>query len=201
MASVAALLHAAVARLPQSPTPRLDAELLLGRALGRERTWLRTWPEQAVELLAEQQFLALLERRIAGEPVAYILGQRGFWSLDLRVSAATLIPRPDTELLVEIALELAPAALPLQVLDLGTGSGAIALALARERRGWQVTAVDVSPEALAVAATNGERLKLVNAYFLLGDWLSVSLSATRPISRRAMCICTKAMYALSPASR
>lgn len=172
MATVAALLQTAAAQLPQSPTARLDAELLLAQALGRERVWLRTWPEQAVDADGEQRFQALLARREAGEPVAYILGERGFWSLDLTVTPATLIPRADTERLVEVALELAPADQPLQVLDLGTGSGAIALALAAERPAWTVTAVDLSADALAVAATNGDRHKLKNVRFLQSDWLS-----------------------------
>jgi release factor glutamine methyltransferase len=171
MATVAALLQAAAARLPESPTPQLDAEVLLARVLGRERIWLRTWPDKLVEAVAEQQFLDLLARRSSGEPVAYILGERGFWSLELKVSAATLIPRPDTELLVETALELAGAEKALNVLDLGTGTGAIALALARERPDWQVTAVDLSADALKVAATNGERHKLQNVRFLQSDWL------------------------------
>ena len=167
MATIQSLLDSA--DLPASPTARLDAELLLAAVLGKSRSYLRTWPEHepGVEQLAA--FAALLERRRAGEPVAYILGHQGFWSLDLEVAPHTLIPRPDTELLVETALQLAPAT-PQRVLDLGTGSGAIALALASERRGWQVTGVDRIAEAVALAERNRQRLKLGNAEFLQSSW-------------------------------
>lgn len=167
MATIQSLLDSA--ELPASPTARLDAELLLAAVLGKPRSYLRTWPEH--EPGAEQlaAFAALLERRRAGEPVAYILGHQGFWSLDLEVAPHTLIPRPDTELLVETALQLAPAT-PQRVLDLGTGSGAIALALASERGGWQVTGVDRIAEAVALAERNRQRLKLNNAEFRQSSW-------------------------------
>jgi release factor glutamine methyltransferase len=167
MATIQSLLDSA--DLPTSPTARLDAELLLAAVLGKPRSYLRTWPEH--EPGAEQlaAFAALLERRRAGEPVAYILGHQGFWSLDLEVAPHTLIPRPDTELLVETALQLAPAT-PQRVLDLGTGSGAIALALASERGGWQVTGVDRIAEAVALAERNRQRLKLGNAEFRQSSW-------------------------------
>lgn len=167
MATIQSLLDSA--DLPASPTARLDAELLLAAALGKPRSYLRTWPEH--EPGAEQlaAFAALLERRRMGEPVAYILGHQGFWSLDLEVAPHTLIPRPDTELLVETALQLAPAT-PQRVLDLGTGSGAIALALASERGGWQVIGVDRIAEAVALAERNRQRLKLGNAEFLQSSW-------------------------------
>ncbi|TXH87322.1 MAG: peptide chain release factor N(5)-glutamine methyltransferase [Pseudomonas sp.] len=167
MATIQSLLDSAT--LPDSPTARLDAELLLAAALGKPRSYLRTWPER--EPGAEQQatFVAMLERRRAGEPVAYILGRQGFWSLDLEVAAHTLIPRPDTELLVETALQLAPAT-PQRVLDLGAGSGAIALALASERGGWRVVGVDRIAEAVALAERNRQRLQLVNAEFRQSHW-------------------------------
>jgi release factor glutamine methyltransferase len=167
MASIEQLLNHA--DLPDSPSARLDAELLLAFALGKPRSYLRTWPER--EPSAEQQaaFAALLVRRRGGEPVAYILGQQGFWSLDLEVAPHTLIPRPDTELLVEAALELLPAT-PLRALDLGTGTGAIALALASERPGWRVTGVDRVAEAVALAERNRQRLKLDNADFRPSQW-------------------------------
>ena len=167
MATIQSLLDSA--ELPASPTARLDAELLLAAVLGKPRSYLRTWPEH--EPGAEQlaAFAALLERRRMGEPVAYLLGHQGFWSLDLEVAPHTLIPRPDTELLVETALQLAPAT-PQRVLDLGTGSGAIALALASERGGWQVIGVDRIAEAVALAERNRQRLKLGNAEFRQSSW-------------------------------
>jgi release factor glutamine methyltransferase len=157
--------------LPGSDTAQLDAELLLAAALGKPRSYLRTWPER--ELNAEQlrQFESAIQRRQQGEPVAYILGQQGFWSLDLEVAPHTLIPRPDTELLVETALELLPHN-PIVTLDLGTGTGAIALALATERPGWTVTGVDRVPEAVALAERNRSRLNLRNARFSESHWFS-----------------------------
>ena len=157
--------------LPDSPTPRLDAELLLAQALGKSRGYLHTWPEREPEASQLERFQAALARRRTGEPVAYILGRQGFWSLDLDVASHTLIPRPDTELLVETALALLPAT-PLQVLDLGTGTGAIALALACERPAWQVTGVDRVAEAVALAQGNGTRLQLANARFAESCWFS-----------------------------
>ena len=157
--------------LPDSPTPRLDAELLLAQALGKSRGYLHTWPERELEASQHERYQAALARRRAGEPVAYILGRQGFWSLDLDVASHTLIPRPDTELLVETALALLPAT-PLQVLDLGTGTGAIALALACERPAWQVTGVDRVAEAVALAQGNGTRLQLANARFAESCWFS-----------------------------
>ncbi|MGQ7959115.1 peptide chain release factor N(5)-glutamine methyltransferase [Pseudomonas sp. SP16.1] len=169
MASIESLLTNA--DLPDSPTPRLDAELLLAAALGKPRSYLRTWPEREPDAAQQALFDTYLQRRRAGEPVAYILGHQGFWSLDLEVASHTLIPRPDTELLVETALELLPAT-PLAALDLGTGTGAIALALASERPLWQVTGVDRVEDAVALAERNRQRLKLDNAEFLHSHWLS-----------------------------
>ncbi|QZX82341.1 peptide chain release factor N(5)-glutamine methyltransferase [Metapseudomonas otitidis] len=158
-------------RLPDSPSPRLDAELLLAAALGKPRSFLHTWPERVVSGEAAERYASYLERRRQGEPVAYILGHQGFWSLDLEVAPHTLIPRPDTELLVETALAL--VTLPqARVLDLGTGTGAIALALACERLGWQVTGVDRISEAVALAERNRERLGLGNAAFRESHWFS-----------------------------
>jgi release factor glutamine methyltransferase len=167
MASIQSLLDSAT--LPDSPTARLDAELLLSAALDKPRSYLRTWPEHEPGAEQLSAFATMLERRRAGEPVAYILGHQGFWSLDLEVAPHTLIPRPDTELLVETALQLAPAA-PRRVLDLGTGTGAIALALASERGGWRVTGVDRIAEAVELAERNRQRLKLTNAGFRLSSW-------------------------------
>jgi len=159
------------AELPDSPTARLDAELLLAQALGKSRSFLRTWPEREPDAEACARFAELLRRRRAGEPVAYILGRQGFWSLDLEVAPHTLIPRPDTELLVETVLERLPAT-PARLLDLGTGTGAIALALAAERPAWQVTGVDRVDEAVALAERNRLRLGLNNVRFLASDWFA-----------------------------
>ena len=169
MATIQSLLNSV--ELPDSPTPRLDAELLLAQALGKSRGYLHTWPERELEASQHERYQAALARRRTGEPVAYILGRQGFWSLDLDVASHTLIPRPDTELLVETALALLPAT-PLQVLDLGTGTGAIALALACERPAWQVTGVDRVPEAVALAQGNGIRLQMANARFAESCWFS-----------------------------
>lgn len=169
MTIIASLLRAA--DLPDSPTARLDVELLLAAALGKSRSYLHTWPEKIVSSEDALTFADYLQRRRTGEPVAYILGQQGFWKLDLEVAPHTLIPRPETELLVEAALELLPAT-PAKVLDLGTGSGAIALALASERPAWQVTAVDRVLEAVALAERNRQRLHLKNATVLNSHWFS-----------------------------
>lgn len=169
MPTIESLLKSA--ELPDSPSPRLDAELLLAHALGQSRSYLRTWPEREPDAAQCAAFAALLERRRAGEPVAYLLGRQGFWSLDLEVAPHTLIPRPDTELLVETALALGPGG-PARVLDLGTGTGAIALALACERPAWQVLGVDRVSEAVQLAERNRARLGLGNVRFVESVWFS-----------------------------
>ena len=160
----------AINRLTDSDSPELDAQLLLCEVFGKGRSYLYTWPER--ELTAEESatFEALLAQRREGIPVAHILGERGFWSLSLKVTPDTLIPRPDTELLVELALELLPVDQTLNIVDLGTGTGAIALAIAHERPKARVTAVERSPAALAVARENRERLGLTNVELLEGSW-------------------------------
>jgi len=175
MTIIASLLRNA--QLPDSPTERLDAELLLAAAIGKSRSYLHTWPERIVSSEDAEAYAGYLQRRRAGEPVAYILGQQGFWKIDLEVAPHTLIPRPDTELLVETALELQPAS-PAKVLDLGTGTGAIALALASDCPAWQVTAVDRVDEAVALAERNRQRLGLGNVKVLASHWFS-SLAGER----------------------
>ena len=150
--------------------PQLDAEVLLAHALGQTRTFLRTWPERVPELAHLAQFQTLLARRCLGEPVAYLTGKRDFWDMTLTVSPDTLIPRPETEYLVELALARIPPDATWHIADLGTGSGAIALAIARERPHCQIVATDISPAALAIARNNATRLKIDNIRFAEGRW-------------------------------
>ena len=136
-----------------SDTPRLDTELLLAHVLDVDRAWLKTWPEHELREDQIALFDRLLSRRLNGEPIAFITGIQGFWTLDLKVTSDTLIPRPETELLVEVALQL-DLADDARILDLGTGTGAIALALASEKPLWQVTGVDSEPAAVKLAEIN-----------------------------------------------
>ncbi|HEY0659944.1 MAG TPA: peptide chain release factor N(5)-glutamine methyltransferase [Lysobacter sp.] len=149
-----------------------DAGLLLAHALGKPRSWLFAHADDPLPEDVAVHFEALVARRHAGEPVAYLVGHRGFWCFDLQVSPATLIPRPETELLVELALARLPDDRELRIADLGTGSGAIALALAHERPRAQVIATDASAGALAVARGNAEHLQLGNLEFRHGDWFA-----------------------------
>lgn len=157
--------------------PSLDAGILLAFSLSVPRVRLKSHPEEPRTAEDLERYLALIERRAQGEPLAYITGVREFWTLELRVSRDVLVPRPETELLVERALALQPAA-TAQVLDLGTGSGAIALALAAERPAWALLAIDASEAALTVARDNGRRLGLTNVTFDTGQWFS-GLAARR----------------------
>lgn len=170
-ASLRDLLVDAAQRLAAvSDTPRLDAELLLAAALERPRSYLHAWPERAAEPEPAARFAAGLARRLTGEPVAYLLGRWEFWSLALEVTPDTLIPRSETELLVERALARLPGDQPLDVADLGTGSGAIALALAVERPLARIIATDCSPVALDVARRNAQRLNIGSVEFRQGNW-------------------------------
>ena len=162
---VDALLRESSARIG-----REDAEPLLIHALGVDRAWLFAHATDPVAAAAAARVRALVERRAAGEPVAYLTGRRGFWTLDLEVTPDTLIPRPETELLVELALARIGRDAPARIADLGTGSGAIALALASERPAAVVVATDVSKDTLAVAVRNAQAHALDNVWFRRGDW-------------------------------
>lgn len=169
--TIAELLQSATGANQLSDSPGLDCELLLCFVLGVDPSYLKTWPERSVSDAQQLEFEALLQRRVVGEPIAYLIGSQGFWSLDLEVSPATLIPRPETELLVEIALDLT---LPEQakMLDLGTGTGAIALALATERSHWEIFAVDLQQQAVDLAERNRQRYQLENVSVFASDWFA-----------------------------
>ena len=162
---VDALLREAAVRIG-----REDAEPLLVHALGVDRAWLFAHATDPVAATDADRYRTLVARRQAGEPVAYLTGRRGFWTLDLEVTADTLIPRPETELLVELALARIDPDAPARIADLGTGSGAIALALASERPAAVVVATDVSKDTLAVAVRNAQAHALDNVWFRRGDW-------------------------------
>ena len=151
---------------------KLEAQLLLERILKVNHAWLITHADDEIDSDAHQQFTALIQRRITGEPVAHILGQREFYGLPFKVTPDTLIPRPDTETLVEAALAKIPLSETTAILDLGTGSGAIALAIAKHRPNATVIAVDASEAALAVAQENAKTLNIANAQIVLSDWFS-----------------------------
>lgn len=164
-------LREAVSELSESESPKRDAEILLEHVTGKSRTYLLAFGETLLTAEQEAQLAALLARRKTGEPVAHLVGEREFWSLPPYVSAATLIPRPDTECLVEQALARLPTA-ACSILDLGTGTGAIALAVATERPDCTVTAVDVMPDAVTLAQRNVERLGLGNVTVLQSSWFT-----------------------------
>jgi release factor glutamine methyltransferase len=172
MKSIKSLLLFAVSQLGAVENARLDAEILLAFMLQVERTHLWAWPEKEVTLAQEKSFEVLVKRRVSGEPIAYMLGHKEFWGLTLKVNQHTLIPRPETELLVELVFKKFGEKTQLSVLDLGTGSGAIALALASEKPAWKITALDNSSEALAVAKSNAQDHALSNVAFVCSDWCS-----------------------------
>ncbi|MBS0455828.1 MAG: peptide chain release factor N(5)-glutamine methyltransferase [Proteobacteria bacterium] len=174
--TVAQAIACAARRLQH--TGRSEAELLLSQVLDRNRAWLLAHADDALGEGVLRRYDDLVTRRVHGEPIAYILGRCGFWSLELAITPAVLIPRPETELLVERALGVLPVDRPMRVADLGTGSGAIALALASERPLVEVFAVDASPAALAVAQTNADALGLsARVHCVLGDWCAPLVDA------------------------
>jgi release factor glutamine methyltransferase len=169
--SIAELIKSATDALAVSgsPSPSVDVTALLCHVLQKPRSYLLTWPEKTLDTEQYELFSSLLTRRVQGEPVAYITGEREFWSLNLSVSPSTLIPRPDTERLVELALDNA-ANSDGPILDLGTGTGAIALALASELPQRQVYGVDLRPEAAELARHNSDKLNITNTIFWQGSW-------------------------------
>jgi release factor glutamine methyltransferase len=169
--TTAELLRQGTERLHRQESPRLDAEVLLAYVLRIARARVRSHPEESRTREDQATYAALIERRARGEPLAYLLGQREFWSLELAVTPAVLVPRPETELVVERALVLRPEP-SVRAADLGTGSGAIALALARERPRWQLIATDVAADALAIAQLNAAVLGVGNVVFRQGTWLA-----------------------------
>ncbi len=170
--TIARALELAIEKLADIPNtiPRLEAEVLLSSLLDKPRTYLMAWPEMQLSPEQTQSFHSMIERRTTQEPIAYITGCREFWSLNLEVTPDTLIPRPETEILVETALEHIPKQSPLNIADLGTGSGAIAAAIANERPMCNVLATDFSPNTLRVAERNFHRLGLNNIRTSLGEW-------------------------------
>jgi release factor glutamine methyltransferase len=151
---------------------RIEVQMLLQHVLKVPRAYLLAHPEQILDKAQTVAYAALLQRRLQGEPIAYILGEREFFGLNFKVTPATLIPRPETELLVELVLQRIPVQGGFRVLDMGTGSGAITLAIAHARPDIEVVGVDASEAALQVARENAVRLDICNASFLLSDWFS-----------------------------
>lgn len=165
------LLHKATLKLKsQFTSARIDAEVLLCYALKKDRNYLYSYPEASLTTDEKDLFESLINKRLEGIPIAYLVGEREFWSLQLKVNSSTLIPRPETELLVELSLEALKSKKEAHILELGTGSGAISLALAKERPELQILAVDKSKEALAVAKFNADNYQLNSIEFAYSDW-------------------------------
>ena len=172
MATIRQLIADGEQALAGSDSARLDAEILLAKAINKTRTWLYTWPEHVPALPEQHLYLDMLRRRRAGEPVAYLTHGREFWGLDLKINPCVLIPRPETELLVQSLLATLDGIDTARVADLGTGSGAVALALASERPRWRIVATDSATEALDLARENAARLGIDNVSFMPGEWLA-----------------------------
>lgn len=164
--------HLAAALALDPAGARIEVQSLLQHVLRQSRAWMLAHAEQALTAIQQAEYQGLLQRRLQGEPVAYLLGEREFYGLLFKVTPATLIPRPETELLVELALERMPQHQSCRVLDLGTGSGAIALAIAQTRPAAMVTAADAAPAALEVAQQNAQRLAIPNVRFVRSNWFA-----------------------------
>ena len=158
--------------ISSSDSAKLDAQILLGFVLDKERSYLLTWPDKKLTEYQVIPYLSLLKRRELGEPIAYIIGIQEFWSLPFLVSPVTLIPRPDTEILVELVLEHFSEVSVLNCLDLGTGTGAIALALASEKPQWKIDAIDFNHGAVKLAKNNAKNLQLLQVNIFQSDWFS-----------------------------
>ncbi len=167
--TIESALNEASQRLSQFDEARFEAQLLLSHVLQVSRTYLYAHANQLLSVFQQKKFLMLIERRCEGVPIAYLLGHRAFWSMDLEVNPSTLIPRPETECLIEIALKILPKE-PISILDLGVGSGAIAIALALERPGWKLTGTDISCEALAIAEKNMRKYGIKNLELKQSNW-------------------------------
>ncbi|MCW8831194.1 MAG: peptide chain release factor N(5)-glutamine methyltransferase [Gammaproteobacteria bacterium] len=171
MPSIAQAIRDATHKLAEtSDSARLDAEVLLCHALDCSATHLLAWPEKILDAEQAQIFNRLIEQRQSGTPVAYLTGKREFWSLDFNVTPATLIPRPETETLVEFILDKFPDKKKLSLIDLGTGSGAIVIAIASERPNWKITSTDISAEALGIARENAITHQIKNISFIESNW-------------------------------
>lgn len=170
MSSIAELLIAAELTLTNNSEAKLDSQILLAHVIGKNTSYLLTWPDKIIEPKLENKFLEYVERRKTGEPVAYITGVQCFWDLSLKVDHNTLIPRPDTETLVEQSLNLIRQNNYKKIIDLGTGSGAVALSLAKEYKYLEVLATDISIKALEVASENAKLNNIKNIKFILSNW-------------------------------
>ncbi|MGC2047716.1 MAG: peptide chain release factor N(5)-glutamine methyltransferase [Gallionella sp.] len=156
----------------EAGSARIEVQYLLQAVLQVDRAYLLSHPERSLDADQHERYMALLERRLHGEPIAYLLASREFYGLNFKVTPATLIPRPETELLVDLALQHIPLHSGFRLLDLGTGSGAIALSIARARPNAEVMAVDASPSALEVARENAQRLNICNVRLTASDWFT-----------------------------
>lgn len=171
MATIKQLLADGKAALSESDSARLDAEVLLACVLKRTRSWLYAWPDFIPALPEQHLYMEFIRQRQEGTPVGYLTGRKEFWDMELEVNDEVLIPRPETETLVETALEKLGDQPQARIADLGTGTGAIALALAGEKQGWRITATEISLKALALAQKNAKKFQIENVEFVEGDWI------------------------------